>query len=517
MSVPHSPSDGEQPVSPYSGDKSPASTTPFNFAQSPSEGEQPESRYSREKSPEPDSPFDYAPEVDKSAQAPELDQSGLVGQLHTIQYGDEIEVLPRRHDHNATGKPIKRRPYFKIALIVAIILIIVVIALSVGLTIGLRRPSDQSNPAQTTTPSSTSLPAGPTSTPSSAPTKNGVMKDTSIAGLSSPDTDYLFYQDVSGSLRVGTYSQSQNIFNFEVEPIRTAKPPRNNTPLAMVSLTNPDTQDNLQFLSYVNSDNMLAIFGFNGRGDNLTAGQDFLMGDFPVAAEGRRISASPRVGINNNSTLSLYVFYEAPNKSITALSGILNVNNFTSSWQDVSAAFFSNAPNVSTSTPFDIVYSFDNTTATPVPDIGLHGAFFNPASISDPKAPLYTNVYLNGSADENLPKLNFTYTSQAQASSSFPASNLTAASLRDTDWLLFSFEPDGSDNRVAVVVDQKMQFLGWNIPPPITVMPYGRMIFTNEANGEYTIYNQLNESVLMAHTLVNDVGWTTFNITVPFS
>ena len=146
-------------------------------------------------------------------------------------------------------------------------------------------------------------------------------------------------------------------------------------------------------------------------------------------------------------------------------------------------------------------------------DIGLHGAFFNPASIFDSKVPLYSNVYLNGSADENLPKLNFTYS--GQASSSFP-SNLTA-SLRDTDWLLFSFEPDGSDNRIAVVVNQKMYFLGWDVSPPSTVMPFGRMIFTNEANGDYTIYSQLKQSVFMVHTLVDDVGWTSFNITVPFS
>ena len=160
------------------------------------------------------------------------------------------------------------------------------------------------------------------------------------------------------------------------------------------------------------------------------------------------------------------------------------------------------------------MYSHDNTTVSSEPDIGLHGAFFNPASIFDPEAPLYSNVYLNGSADENLPKLNFTYSNQT--SSSFP-SNLTA-SLRDTDWLLFSFEPDGSDNRIAVIVDQEMHFLGWDIPPPRgTVMPFSRMIFTNEANGDYTIYNQFNESVIMAHTLVDDVGWSSFNITVPYS
>ena len=211
------------------------------------------------------------------------------------------------------------------------IIIAVVIALSVGLTVGLRSASKPSSPTQTTTPPSTSSPAGPTLTPSSSPTKDGIMNDTSIAGLSSPGTDYLFYQDVNGNLRVGTYSQSENIFNFEEEPIRTGKSPRNHTPLAMVSLTNPDTQENLQFLSYVNSDNMLPIYVFVGNNSNITTGQDFLIDEYPVAAEERRISAAPRSGINNNSTLSLYVFYEAPNGSITALSGILDLNNFNSS------------------------------------------------------------------------------------------------------------------------------------------------------------------------------------------
>ena len=269
---------------------------------STSEGESPVSRFSQDKSLEPTSPFDYAPEVDKSAQAPEFHHSAFAGDLQTIHYGDEIEAIPGSMVRGArngeqrlgetTEKPSKRRPYFKIALVVTAIVIAVVIALSAGLTVGLRKASNQSSPTQTTTPTSTSLPAGPTSTPPSGPVKDGMMKDTSIAGLSSPDTDYIFYQDVNGNLRVGTYSQSESIFDFKEEPIPTGKPPRNNTPLAMVSLTNPDTQDNLQFLSYVNSDNMLAIYGFIGNNSNITTGQDFLVGDYPVAPEVKVTSIS---------------------------------------------------------------------------------------------------------------------------------------------------------------------------------------------------------------------------------
>ena len=278
----------------------------MSTSHSTSEGESPVSLFSQDKSAESASPFDYAPEVDKSAEAPEIDHTAFAGELQTIRYGDEIEAIPgsrmqgarnrEQHLGEKTEKPSKRRPYLKIAVIVIIIVIAVVIALSVGLTIGLRNASNQSSPTQTTTTTSTSLPAGPTSTPSlgppSVPTKDGIMNDTSIAGLSSPDTNYIFYQDVNGNLRVGTYSQSEGIFNFKQEPIRTGKPPRNHTPITMVSLTNPDTQDNLQFLSYVNSDNMLAIYGFVGNNSNITAGQDFLIDDYPVNPEGRRISAA---------------------------------------------------------------------------------------------------------------------------------------------------------------------------------------------------------------------------------
>ena len=278
------------------------------------EGESPVSPYSQDKSPEPISPFDYAPEVDKSAQAPEIDRTAFAGELQTIQYGDAIEAIPGSRTQGAwnreqrlgetTEKPGKRRPYFKIALIATVVIIVVVIALSVGLTFGLRIASNQSSPTQTATPTSTSLPTSPTSTPPSGPTKDGIMNDTSIAGLSSPDTNYIFYQDVNGNLRVGTYSQSEGIFNFEEEPIRTGKPPRNHTPITMVSLTNPDTQENLQFLSYVNSDNMLAIYGFVGDNSNITTGQDFLIGDYPVNPEGRRISAAVRKFLGDRAIIS---------------------------------------------------------------------------------------------------------------------------------------------------------------------------------------------------------------------
>ena len=263
------------------------------------------------------------------------------------------------------------------------------IGLGVGLGIGLRH--DEASPPSGPTTSTPTTPASLTiSSPSttSTPTlKSGILNDTSLAAVTSPDGNrHVFFQDFKGSLRHTVFDQAANSWTNEPDNITTSSAPRLHTPLAAISIKFGGSGEIHVF--FLNTDGFVtaALYvvdsGFIGSPNPMN-------NTFLAAADTRTLSISSMSLSENGTVAEAILLYEAPSGNITTLRGYFSPGDSTTNewlWQNVSEAIYS---------------SFDNVDTWLSPPLGsdcfilrpsqmVYFGFFNPNAISNSTAsPLY--------------------------------------------------------------------------------------------------------------------------------
>ena len=233
----------------------------------------------------------------------------------------QSEKLPITHPDDTYPKEVKHEERPKITsqrwrIYAAVIVLIVILAISlgVGLSVGLRESSSS--------PSATNI----MSSPSAPISKNGALNDTSLAAITTADNSRrIFFQDVNGTLRHATLVPSTNTWVFVRDFLLTTAQPRNNTPLAVLSV-NTSTSGAYITLFYIDTHNLLACILLNP--DGLTDGTNIINGSFPTAPNTRSLSISQLstsdYGLTVGSSIvtgESLLFYEDPNRAVSAIHG----------------------------------------------------------------------------------------------------------------------------------------------------------------------------------------------------
>ena len=199
-------------------------------------------------------------------------------------------------------------------------LILIAIALGVGLGIGLRRRESSTSDAGTSpdaiptsmvASSSVSSVLSMIASPTSSPSKNGILDDTSLAAVTTFDGNrHVFFQDTNGSIRHTLYAQSAGSWTTAPDLVATFSPPRNNTPISAIFIDLGYSESEIH-LFYMTSDGVLAAIIFE-TGEVLASSPTPINASLTVAPDSRALSITLVPRSQNGTTAEAILLYEAP-------------------------------------------------------------------------------------------------------------------------------------------------------------------------------------------------------------
>jgi hypothetical protein len=282
---------------------------------------------------------------------------------------------------------------------VIICVALLAIGLGVGLGLSLKNNGSSSsgtsaNPTTIPTPNTTSTSTSISSNPSSLSHK--ILNDTSIAAITTIDGNRnVFFQASNGSLQHTVFDTTFNTWAQYADFVLTPLMPRNNTPLAAISIAPGEIS-----LLYVSSNNSLTAARYVDTSSNeVSTPMNYSL----LVAENTKVLSLTTIPFNQTApapdalqTLAkVMMLYEKPNSNITLLEGTLVQNmssaapflNYQWLWKDVSEIVYSQleANNLWAGPPVSLYFLPSGTQPNDMGD--LYMTFFNNYALTNESAP----------------------------------------------------------------------------------------------------------------------------------